>query len=53
MYDINWEFPKVFEDLVVRKRVEKWQFSGKFGRISREKGPFRFVPQCYIWAFSG
>ena len=28
------ECPKVFEDFGVRKKVEKWQFSDKFGRIS-------------------
>ena len=26
--------PKVFEDFEVRKKVEKWQSSDKFGRIS-------------------
>ena len=31
---ITGECPKVFEDLGVRKKVEKWQFEDEFGRIS-------------------
>ena len=32
---LTGEYPKYFEDLGVRKKVEKWQFLDKFGRISR------------------
>ena len=31
---LTGEFIKVFEDFGVRKKVEKWKFSDKFGRIS-------------------
>ena len=34
------ECPKVFEDFGVRKKVEKWQFLDKFGRISGSKRSF-------------
>ena len=38
---LTGECPKVFGDFGVRKRVEKWQFSDKLGRI--DFGLKRFI----------
>ena len=37
---LTGQCPKVFEDFRVRKKVKKWHFSGKLGRISCWKRSF-------------
>ena len=46
---LTGQCPKDYEEFGGRRRVEKWQFSSKFGRICLEKGHFLFVTHGDIW----